>query len=215
MMKTLVSTLGFNTDHALAFLLKEGFEKNDRIVILRPIEREDEDRGDKAFYEIESLARKLSPDVRVDKVVLDTQDFEGMVREIAKMFYEIDGPVIVNISGGVRSMIVAFTIVCTIFGEKIQNSYNYSPITKETRCIDIPYFSCELKELENKFLAAVVERGPLSYNEIRDTLDVTKSSISRVASSLKNRGMIEISKDGRKNVANSTLTGELVYMSHG
>jgi len=213
-MKTLITTLGFNTDHAVAFLLKEGFEKSDRIVILRPVERTDEDRGEKAFQEIESLTRKLSPEVRVDKVELDTRDFEGMVRKIAEVFHKTDTTITVNISGGVRSIIVAFTIVCTIFGNKIKNSYNYSPITRETKCIDIPYFSCELRKLEREFLTNVVEKGPLDYNRIMNILNISKSSVSRIGSTLKERGLLKITTDGRKNVATSTLTGELVYMSH-
>lgn len=213
-MKTLITTLGFHTDHAVAFLLKEGFEKNDRIVILRPVERIDEDRGEKAFQEIESLTRKLSPEVRVDKVELDTQDFEGMVRKIAEVFHKTDTAITVNISGGVRSIIVAFTIVCTIFGNKIKNFYNYSPITRETKCIDIPYFSCELRELEKKFLTNVVEKGPIDYNEITNSLKISKSSVSRIGSSLRDRGLLKITTEGRRNVATATLTGELVYMSH-
>ncbi len=213
-MKTLITTLGFHTDHAVAFLLKEGFEKNDRIVILRPVEREDEDRGDKAYREIKSLTRKLSPEIKVDKVDLNTKDFDSMVRKIAEMFYETDNPITVNISGGVRSIIVAFTIVCTIFGDKIKNSYSFSPITRETKQIDIPYFSCELREMEDKFLTSVVEKGPLDYNEITNILKISKSSVSRIGSTLKERGLLKITTKGRKNVATATLTGELVYMSH-
>lgn len=210
-MKTLITPLGFEIDQIFSFLMAEGFSKQDRIVVIRPKEREDEDRGDKALKKIEELVKSVAPTAQLVKKIVDTKDFEDMVWDISEVFICAEKEtVVVNLSGGVRRIIIGLTLCCSFFGDKTKKTYSYCPIEKDIREIQLPYFRCELKENELKILKIAVEDGPVSYTTIANATELSKSSVSRICKELDQRGLLELEERGREILAKTTLTGDLV-----
>ncbi len=215
-MKTLITPLGFHTDHVLSFLMAEGFSKRDRIVVLRPLEREDEDRGEKAFGDVENLVNSVASAADLKKIVLDVQDIEEVVRGIAKVFEDNkENEIIVNLSGGVRRIIVGLTLCCTIYGDRIKKAYSYCPIARDIQGIELPYLRSELRDNELNILRSAVRDGPVSYTELANATHLSKSSVSRISKELESRGLLELKTKGREMLVESSLAGELVCGSVG
>lgn len=213
-MKILITPLGFDKDQILSFLIAEGFSKQDRVVILRPVERGDEDRGEKAFIGVRELINSVAPSVDIQKIVIDTRDFENVVKQIAKIFEESgENDVIVNLSGGVRRIVVGLSMCCTIFGDRINKVYSYCPIEHVIQEISIPHFKYELKENEFNILKLAVDRESVSYNELAEYTNLSKSSISRICKDLESKGMLSLFQHGREVKMTTTLTGEMVISS--
>ncbi len=207
-MKTLITPLGFDTTQMVSFIGKEGISKGDRIIVLKPKGRLD-DRGKNAFDEMSKLIAQISSGIIVDEVILDVSNFTLLIEEIAAIFREVEEDISVNISGGVREIIIALTVNCILFRSKISNLYNFSDRFREMKAIELPYLACRIEGNEKMLLDLLAKHGSLFYKDLSKMMETSKSTISRLASDLEFRHLIrteEIKKEKRIII---TLTGRL------
>jgi len=210
--KTLITPLGFETTPVLSFIGKEGIGKGDKLIVVRPEERPEEKRGERAFNQLKETVENFSIDVDIEKVVLDTQDFTGMILEISNIFKKIEGDIVVNLSGGIRTILVALTACTVFFHSRIQRTYNYEMIEREMKPIELPYVFYDLTENEKNVLKKTVEEHPISYNELTDSLELSKSTVSRLTGILENKELVSCFTVEKQTKVNPTLTGELVAL---
>ena len=209
-MKTLITILGFDTSQVFAFVVKDGISKGDKVIVLRPKEDSKELRGDRAYGEIKNLLGQISPEIIVEKFVLDTLHFSQMVEEISDVFEKIEGDIIVNISGGLREIIIALTVCSILYNHKILRTYSFSRLEGETKKIELPYLASPLQDNMKNLLDILSQKGSLLYNELTKELNLSKSSISRLAKLLQNKKLVELEDVGKEKKIHLTLTARLL-----
>jgi len=211
--KTLITPLGFETTPVLSFIGKEGIGKGDKLIVVRPEERPEEKRGERAFNQLKETVENFSTDIEIKKVILDTQDFTGMILDISNIFRKIDGEIVVNLSGGIRTILVALTACTVFFHSRIQRTYNYEMIEREMKHIELPYVFFDLTDNERSILEKTVEDYPIYYNELTSSLELSKSTVSRLTSRLEDRELVSTLTVEKQTKVNPTLTGELVILT--
>ena len=211
--KTLITPLGFETTPVISFIGKEGIGKGDKLIVVRPEERPEEKRGERAFNQLKETVGNFSTDIEIEKIVLDTQDFTGMILEISNVLKKAEGELVVNLSGGIRTILVALTACTVFFHSRIQRTYNYEMIEREMKHIELPYVFFDLTENEKSILKKTVGEHPLSYNDLTDSLDLSKSTVSRLTGILENKELVSCFTVEKQTKVNPTLTGELVALT--
>jgi len=209
-MKTVISPLGFETNTIVSFIAKDGIGSGDRVIILRPKESPDETRGDKAYSETKDLLNSISNEIELDKMVLDTKDFEGMILEISNVINDIEGELAVNLSGGARILLVALTTVTIFHHQKIDRIYNHDIVENSMKKIDLPYVEFDLTKNEKELMDTVLKTGPSTYNELVDILGFSKSTVSRLSNLLQEKSLLKISEKGKQMEVCPSLTGKLI-----
>ncbi len=212
-MKTIITPLGFETTQLVSFIAKDGIGSGDKVIILRPKESPEETRGENAYSETKELLTKISKDIEIDKIVLDTKDFNDMILKISNVINNTGGEVVVNLSGGARSLLVALTTVTIFHHDKITRIYNHDIVENSMKEIDIPYVSFELTKNERQLIEAVTQDGPSTYNELVDILGFSKSTVSRLSNILQEKKLLEIHEKGKQMEVELSLTGKLAILS--
>ena len=208
-MKTIITILGFDTSQVFSVIVKDGISKGDGIIILRPIEDTKEMRGEKAYSEIQNLIGQISQEITFRKIILDTSNFSSMLEQISEMLKELEGEIVVNISGGVREISIALTTVTILYNKKISRIYNFSRIDGEIREIELPYLAFSLTGHDKRILDIIIEE-PRKYNELAIELDLSKSSISRIVNELEEKKIVIVKEAGKEKIVHPTLTGKLI-----
>lgn len=211
--KTLITPLGFETTPVLSFIGKEGVGKGDQLIVVRPKERAEEKRGERAFNQLKETIENFSTDIKIEKVVLDTQDFNSLILDLSNILRKADGDTVVNLSGGVRTILVALTACTVFFHSQIQRTYNYEMIEREMKSIKLPYVFFDLTDNEKKILKKTVEEDSISYNELVSSLNLSKSTVSRLSNRLKDRELVSTSTVEKQTKVGPTLTGILLTLT--
>jgi len=212
-MKTIISPLGFETDQLVSCIVKEGVEKGDRIIILRPEEMKEETRGKSAFENLKDIVNQVSEDIDIEKIVLDYRNFQDIVETISKQIKKSEGKTVLNISGGPRVIIIALTVVGIFHRDEIEKIYNHSEIDKEIREIELPSIFQPLKDNEKKLLKTIVEESPLRFKDLVEKVDLSKSSISRLMRKMEDNNLVDIEEEGREKYASLTISGKILIES--
>lgn len=212
-MKTIISPLGFETDQLVSCIVKEGIEKRDRIIILRPEEMKEETRGESAYEDLKDIVKQVSKDIDIQKIVLNYRNFEDIVEKISKEIRNTEGEIVLNISGGPRIIIIALTVVGIFYQNKIKRVYNHSEIDKEIRAIELPSTFQPLKENEKKILRTMLEKSPLRFKDLVERVKLSKSSVSRLVQKMEENNLVEVEGKGREKYASLTMSGRILIES--
>ncbi|MFW6142498.1 MAG: CRISPR-associated CARF protein Csa3 [Candidatus Saliniplasma sp.] len=208
--KTLITPLGFDTSQIISFIVKDGIGKNDKLIILRPEERPDEKRGERAYDEVKKTVSNFSSETEIEKKILDTKNFEETILDISNILKDEKGEIVINLSGGVRTIIIALTACSVFFNHKITRLYNYEKIDRDLKQIELPYGSQELTDNEKMILQTVVQKGPKVYNELIEELDLSRSTVSRLSNILKEKHLVQTETIEKQTNVIPTLTGKLI-----
>lgn len=211
--KVLITPLGFETTPVLSFIAKDGIGKGDKLIVLRPEERAEEKRGERAFNQLKETIENFSTDIEIEKVVLDTQNFNGLILDISNILKYTEGETVVNLSGGVRTILVALTACTVFFNSHIQRTYNYEMIEREMKSIELPYVFFDLTKNERKILRKVVEEQTISYNQLTSSLELSKSTVSRLSNILEDSKLVRTERVEKQTLVSPTLTGRLLRFS--
>ncbi len=212
-MKTVISPLGFETDQLVSCIVKEGIEKGDQIIILRPEEMKEETRGESAYEDLKDIVNQVSTDIDIQKIVLNYRNFEDIVETISKQIKKSEGKVVLNISGGPRIIIIALTVIGIYHQDKIERVYNHSEIDKEIRDIELPSIFQPLKENEKKVLKTILGNSQLRIKDLVKGVDLSKSSVSRLVRKMEENNLVEVEERGREKYASLTISGKILIES--
>ena len=212
-MKTIITPLGFDTTQIVTLINEVKVEKGDRVVIIRPNESTEEKRGDRAYSTTKELLNNISTEITIEKIVLDTRNFQNMILELSNIIETAEDKIVVNLSGGVRSILVALTTAAIFHHDKIDRICNYGRIGNYMREIELPYVKIDLTENENTLLHTVKKQGPITYNELVKELGFSKSTVSRLSNILEDKSLVKINEKGKEKEVEISLTGRLVNLN--
>jgi CRISPR-associated protein Csa3 len=212
-MKTYISLLGTDISHFYSLIVKYGIEKNDKIVLIKS-EEECNEYEQRAFREIEDIAKKIDKSIKVDVYKVNHLDFDSMILSIIDLLNSAETEIIANTSGGSRDIFLAFSIACMTNLEKISKVTNYSDVDRELREISLPHIVNSLDEKLNILLEDIVKHEPTIASEIADRLQISESTISRNLNKLKELRAIDVNHKGKTNNISTTTTGKIFLKIH-
>ena len=211
-MKTYISPLGFETTHVISLIVKHGIEKNDHIILLRPIASDS--RADHAVEDIKDLTRKVDRTITVDVVEIDHHDFGAMMLKLMDLIASAAQPavpagskVIVNLSGGPREILIALTAASMALSELVYKTTNFSDIDRELREIELPHIARQLDKTAWRILRDLTEHEHTTLTEVAGRISASDSKISRQSAKLAGLRAVEITPSGRSKQIAITLSG--------
>lgn len=208
-MKTYISLSGFDASQIVSLIVKYGIEGGDRIILIRP-EEDTDHRGEALIQAIKDLSMQIDSTIDVVTYRVDHRDFEGMVVSLIELLKNLDGEIIVNISGGPREIFFAFTLACLSQSYKISKTTNYSDIDRLMREICIPNITNVLDEKSRKILKDVSENQPTTVSEVARRLSISESTASRQINELADLKALNLNQKGKIKQASITLTGKML-----
>ncbi len=217
-MKTaLISTLGFDEKFCYRAILRHGIKEGDVVVLFTA---EMVDRVVKAYEWIQRLLKTSYGDgVKVEIVQLDIADVVGSVKKVIEKIKEIseDGEVevIVNLSGGMRALIVIVLLAC------ILNQPRRLKIEMEREdfsgIIELPTALLKLiksSPREDKLqVLEAVRSGMRDVRSISRTVGRDESTVRRHLSALEEMGLVVVEKR-KPLIVKATKLADVITETH-
>lgn len=194
-MKTaLLSTIGFDEKFCYRAILRHGIKEGDVVVLItgRIV-----DRVQKACEWVQQLLRtSYGEKTKVEIVELDVNNVVGSIKTVSSKIEELEGyDVIVNLSGGMRALIIIVLLAC------IKSS---KPVKVEIETEDFE----SLIEIPEKLLSLVktpigedkmevlraIASGCREAGKIAGKLGKDASTIRRHIAALEKMGLVEVEK---------------------
>jgi CRISPR-associated protein Csa3 len=207
-MKTYISLLGTDTSQFFSLILKYGIEKNDKIVLIKS-QDENNEHEQRAIREIDDIAQRIDKSIKVDVYKVNHLDFNSMLLSIIDLLNSTETEIIANTSGGSRDVFLAFSIACMTNLEKIIKITNYSDMEHELQEISLPYIICRLDVKLTDLLRDIVKHEPTIASEIAERLQTSESTVSRNLNTLKELRAINVNHQGKTKYISTTTTGKI------
>jgi CRISPR-associated protein Csa3 len=209
-----VFTFGFEERFAFRSLMRRGVGESDKVAVLIPSNRPDE-RSDKALASLDDFVKKYVNGQGVVRYDIDIDDFYTAVTSIAGLFRSwAERPIILNLSGGMRLLIVE-TLVATIYcgipikvEMETEDGKTYTEFeTPDLLPVRLDELDIEiLKTLSNvkltlKFLAEALQVAkPTAWRRVKKLQELGLVELERVADRGRSGGKIVISRTPRANL---------------
>ncbi|MEM1937940.1 MAG: CRISPR-associated CARF protein Csa3 [Candidatus Caldarchaeum sp.] len=184
-------TFGFDEKFAVRSLVRHRTGKDDQVVVFLPGSQADE-RTEKALTALDSFATNYLNMPEIVRHWVDVENFYDAVSELAAFFRNTSHrPVIVNLSGGMRLLVVE-TLVAAILSKM--------PITVELETEDGSVYSefdttitqqPNLDEVD-KAVLTMLSRGPASLKILAEYAEVSTTTIWRHVKRMEKDGAIKV-----------------------
>lgn len=193
MKTTLIATLGFDEKFCYRAILRHGIKEGDEIIL---ITAEKVERVEKAYEWIKRLIQtSFSEKVRVQLFEVNIEDVERAIREVVDIVKGVEGRVIVNLSGGMRALVVIVLLACMIasMDAKIEiEKEDFSAVvdfqSNLIKLVKSPPTAIELEILK------LIDGGSKSVQEIAKRLEKDESTVRRYLTELEKSGLITAEK---------------------
>ena len=208
-MKTIIITFGFDEKFAIRGLLRNGLNYGDKVLVFtaKPII----DKVERALHILEEFVSKYYRGVTFKVVSVNVQDFNSAILQIGRTLKEeAEGEKIINLSGGMRSLIIetlAAVLIMGMEGEVEVELENFEGVIKFP--LNIIKVKPPLSEEFKKILNTLIEEGGLSISELSRRLNVAKSTIHRRIKILKEMGLVETEYEGKRLMCSATSIAKL------
>lgn len=199
-LKALVLTLGFDERFAIRGILRTGLSSGDKVTVF--IAEPLVDKAEKALQILMDFFKKYLEEVNVDVVSVPTRDFELSVTIIGGKLKELKGldcKVVLNLSGGMRSLIIEILLTSILINLKgiveieLENLEGYLSFPIEIFKVKMP-----MKEEYILILKTIMLHEGININQISNKLGMAKSSIHKIIRKLVENGLIEYEKEGKE-----------------
>lgn len=200
MVKVFIATLGFEEKWIIRMLTRHGIERGDKLIILtyRRI-----DRVENAIKAItDFIGKYYKGEVELSIHEIPVHDLHRALEEIVRIIRGVSGvPVVVNISGGMRALILelilALTIVkpenCIIEIESEDTTFTLKlPFTK---VINLSVIGSYLTEARKRILTILDSTPNLTAEELSRRLGVKVSTVRKHLDILEKLGLV--SREGK------------------
>jgi len=191
----LIATLGFDEKFCYRAILRHGIKEGDKIVLFTA---EIVEKVEKAYEWIRKLLQTSYGDaVDIEIIQLNIKDLEGSIKKVLRKIEEIENfRIIVNLSGGMRALIIIVLLACII---KSPRNLKIEVETEDfSRIVEVPYALLNLIKLqlgEDKLeVLKSIKEGVGDVKSIAKRLNRDESTIRRHISTLENIGLIEVKK---------------------
>lgn len=209
-MRTFISPIGFNTTSVTRALINYGINSGDAVVLVRPAEETDDNRGTEAVADVRQLLQEIEPTISVSVTRVPHDKFETAVMKCSDLIQTSDGSVIVSLSGGARDVLLPLTIAVMAHEKSIKTTLGHSDIDGQVRELPPIHLTARPSDGEHKTLMTVDNaNSTTSIPEMTAQRDAAKSTITRHVNALEDDGFVTAwTEDRTKHVA-ITLAGRL------
>jgi CRISPR locus-related DNA-binding protein len=181
-------------------MLRTGLSSGDKVLIFtaEPIV----DKAEKALQIVLEFLKKYFEGVEYEVISIPTKDFERSVSMIGERLMKLKSlgyDVILNLSGGMRSLIIELLVASTLVGLKgvveveLENLEGYLSFT-----IDVLRIRAPLKEEYKSVLNAIIEAGEINLSQLSRKVAMAKSTIHKIVKKMIEEGLVEYEKVGKE-----------------
>lgn len=210
-MRAYLSPIGYDSSRVTRTVISNGIESDDRVVLLRPALEMDDNRAAQAVRDVRQMLAQVEPNATVDLHSVPHDNYEQAVRRICDVIEDIEGDIVVNLSGGARDVYLALATATFVYHDRIKQYLSYSDIDGDVRSIRLPKLIVDTPAASFETLAVIEEHDtPMSISELTEIRDIAKSTITRHLQQLEGRQLVETWQDGKVKYAAITFTGHLL-----
>jgi CRISPR locus-related DNA-binding protein len=206
-MKSIFLTLGWSTTPALSTVVRHGLNKDDELILLVPNLKDKQ--ADIAIRDLRNLALKIQ-DIKVQEVTVPVDDFTEATAAIKKELDSRHGrPCIVNLSGGMRVLVLAAYLACILTSAKVT-----AEIETENRdfVIDLPILKVRTFESLPAKAVKILQKSLIDNDAIklRNLLQFPPSTFHDYVVILERSGLITRQREGKSYRIRPTNLGRLI-----
>ncbi len=193
MKTTLIATLGFDEKFCYRAILRHGIKEGDEIIL---ITAEKVEKVEKAYEWIKKLIQtSFSEKVRVQLFEVNVENAEEAIKNVLEIIKKVDGRAIVNLSGGMRVLVVIVLLACILASMNVKVEIEKEDLSgvidfqsNLIRLVKSPPTATELEILR------LIEMGSNSVQEIAKRLEKDESTVRRHLIELEKSGLITAEK---------------------
>lgn len=220
MVKYLIATFGWTEQFVLSSILKYGLSPQDRILLLIP-DRKDE-KSEIILRDFESFLKKYSKEVSLCIKKISLESFNEAVKKISEILIEAlsskPDQLIVNLSGGMRALILATYIALQLISPKnLVIELETEDRSKNYLLPNLPYkMLVKLSKIKEKILLLLTIR-PQNTVELLRELRIPRSTLHKHLKELNSLELISLERRGKTLYASLTQLGEFfsIILTHG
>ncbi|MEM2189290.1 MAG: CRISPR-associated CARF protein Csa3 [Nitrososphaerota archaeon] len=220
MLKCLIATFGWTEQFVLSSILKYGISPHDEIVLLVP-DRKDE-RTEIILRDFESFLKRYGEGVKLHVKKISLESFERAVKEVSEVILEIlsvnPEQIIVNLSGGMRALILATYTALQLISPK--NLTIELETEDRSKCYMLPSLSLRtlirLGRIDERILKLLSIRS-MSTTDLLKELKIPRSTMHKHLKELNSLGLILLERKGKMLYASLTQLGNFlsIILTHG
>lgn len=215
-MTTYISPIGFNTTSVTRALLNHGIDSSDVVVLIRPEQGTDDNRGTEAIADVERLLQEIESNVSVGVEQIPHDDFESAVIQCSNIIQTAEGSVVVSLSGGARDVLLPLTVATISHERDIESTLGYSDLDGQVREWPLPNVTATVSDGARETLATIDTNGSeVSIPELTEQFRSAKSTITRHVNALENEGLVTAWMEHRTKFVSITLAGRLYLARTG
>ena len=210
-MRTYVSTLGFHEPRVTRPVLRHGLDDEDEVVLLRPAEESDDERGTRALDHVRNVLGEVAPgaSIAVERV---SPEFEAAVRQCCAVLADAEGDLVVNFGGGAREVFLPFTVATVLYTPRIDITFQYTDIDEKVTEIPLPNVAAQVPEtVWPTFELLAAAGGSATIPELTERSEHSKSTVTRHVDQLEAQMVVETKKESKTRHVELTISGQLLF----
>jgi len=208
--KLLALTLGFDEKFAIRAFLRAGLSFGDKAVIFlaEPLD----ERAVKAWRIVEDIVSKYFSGVNVETVKVNVSEFYSAVSTIAEKLKEASegvNEIVVNLSGGMRILILEVLVATHLLGLKATVEVEFENFLGLAK-FPLELLRTVLEVKEKLILKYIVAKGQTTITNISKDLRISKTTAHRKTWKLAKQGLLKMERKGRIVKCEPTEQGKLL-----
>jgi len=212
-LKAFFITLGWTETPALTSVTKHGLQEGDEVYFLVPSW---EDKGvANALSTLKALIERISPKIPVEEVRVPIDSFEeGTARILAALLkaQAKGGKLIVNLSGGMRALIVEALMAAMLSGvEGLVVEVGAEDRSFSVEVTLNAWRGMVVEEAQWKLMKAL--EGRMALSELAGRVGLPLSTSYRLTMALAKMGLVKAEKEGRKRLVSLTSIGRVLLLA--
>ena len=209
-MKLLILTLGFDEKFAVRALLRAGLSFGDKAVIFlaEPLD----ERAVKAWRTVEDIVSRYFSGVNVETIKVNVSEFYRAVSTIAEKLKEASkgaDEIIVNLSGGMRILILEVLVAAHLLGLKATVEVEFENFLGLAK-FPLELLRTTLDSKEKLMLRYIVSKGQTTITNIAKDLEISKTTAHRKTWKLAKQGLLKMERKGRTVKCKPTEQAKLI-----
>ncbi len=197
MSKALILTLGFETKFCYRAILRHGIEEGDRVIL---VTAGLVDKVRKAYEDIRLfITTSFGEKVKVELMEINVRDFTNAIKRLMEKLFELkDYELIINLSGGMRALILI--VLFSLIISRIKNIKVEIELEDLSGVINIPEQLINIMELGRRLtddrikILMEIHKGSNDVKTLASKLNKDESTIRRNIGILEEMKLVEISK---------------------
>lgn len=188
MKTTLIATLGFDEKFCYRAILRHGIKEGDEVIL---ITAEIVDKVEKAYEWIRRLLQSSYSDrVTIRLIKVDVKNPVEAIKNVAELLSNAEGKVVVNLSGGMRALVVIVLLACVMKPKaRIEiETEDFSSLLEIPSSL-LSLIKNEPNEIHMEILMAI-KKGLNTVHDIAKSLGKDESTIRRQIQELERMELI-------------------------